>query len=77
MYSLIRNYQQSCILVRKRIKVLTQQRNQLVKAGNQQLIDNLNLEQRIRLLYTEYAQTEEIVEHLTNYARRVEERVKT
>lgn len=77
MYSLIRNYQQSCCLIRKRIKILTQQRNQLVKAGKQQLADELNLEQRIRLLYTEYAQMEEITKHLTNYARRVEERVKT
>lgn len=77
MYSLIRNYQQSCCLVRKRIKFLTNQRSQLLKSGNQQTVDDMNLEQRIRLLYTEYAQMTEIVEHLTNYARRVEERVKT
>ncbi|MDE6781421.1 MAG: hypothetical protein K2J40_08190 [Ruminococcus sp.] len=48
-----------------------------MKSGNQQTVDDLNLEQRIRLLYAEYAQMTEIVEHLTSYARRVEERVKT
>lgn len=77
MYSLIMDYKQSCCLVKERIKLLTQQRNQLVKSGKKQLADNLNLEQRIRLLYVEYAQMKEIIEHLTSYTRRVEQRAKT
>lgn len=67
MYSLIKDYELSCSLIKKRIKFLTQQRNMLIKSG----------EKRIRLLYVEYEQTMEIVEHLTNYARRVNKRVKT
>ncbi|MDE6502649.1 MAG: hypothetical protein K2L10_11235 [Ruminococcus sp.] len=77
MYSLITDYKKSCCLVKERIKVLTQQRNQLIKSGNRQIAEDLNLEQRIRLLYVEYAQMREIIEHLTNYTRRVEERGKT
>lgn len=77
MYSLIKEYQLSCNLIKNRIKFLTQQRNMLVKSGQPDTIDSLNLEKRIRLLYTEYEQTTEIVKHLQNYARRVEERVKT
>lgn len=77
MNSLIMDYEKSCRMVKDRIKFLTQQRNQLVKAGKKQLADDSHLEQRIRLLYVEYAQMEEIIRHLTNYARRVEERVKT
>lgn len=76
MYSLVADYEQSCFLVKKRIKFLTQQRNQLVKSGKTQTADNLNLDQRIRLLYVEYAQMREIVEHLTNYSRRIEQRAK-
>lgn len=76
MHSLITYYEQSCFLIRKRIKSLTQQRNQLVKSGKKTTADNLNLDQRIRLLYVEYAQMKEIVEHLTNYSRRIEQRAK-
>lgn len=76
MYSLIRSYEQSCNMVKKRIKLLTQQRNQLVKSGKKQLADSLNLEQRIRLLYIEAEQMQEIVEHLKNYERRVSKRAK-
>lgn len=77
MYSLIMDYKQSCCLVKERIKLLTQQRNQLVKSGKKQLAEDLNLEQRIRLLYVEYAQMKEIIERLTSYTRRVEQRAKT
>ncbi|MCM1508208.1 MAG: hypothetical protein NC177_13930 [Ruminococcus flavefaciens] len=77
MQSLIRNYEESCFLVKKRIRFLTQQRNELLKSGRQQTIDKLNLEQRIRLLYVEYAQLDEILQHLKNYARRTEKRAET
>ncbi len=77
MQSLIMDYERSCHLVRERIKFLTQQRNQLVKSRQEQLVSELNLEQRIRLLYVECAQMEEIIQHLKNYTRRVEQRAKT
>ena len=69
MYSLIKDYELSCNLIKKRIK--------LIKSGEKRMVDDMNLEKRIRLLYVEYQQTMEIVEHLTNYARRVNKRVKT
>jgi len=77
MQSLIMDYERSCSLVRERIKFLTQQRNKLVKSGQDQIVSELNLEQRIRLLYVECAQMEEIIQHLKNYVRRVEQRAKT
>lgn len=77
MYSLIKDYELSCSLIKKRIKFLTHQRNMLIKSGEKRMVDDMNLEKRIRLLYVEYEQTMEIVEHLTNYARRVNKRVKT
>lgn len=77
MHSLIKEYEQSCFCIKNRIKFLTQQRNQLVKSGKKEIVDRLNLEQRIRLLYVEYAQMDEIVRHLTSYARRIDQRAKT
>ncbi len=77
MYSLINEYRQSCMLVKKRIKFLTEQRNLLIKSDNQSVIDENRLEQRIRLLYVEHAQMQEIISHLINYMRRVEQRVET
>lgn len=77
MYQLIDEYKKSCMLVKKRIKFLTEQRNRLIKSDNRLLIDEIRLEQRIRLLYVEHAQMQEIISHLINYMRRVEQRAKT
>ncbi|MDE5770492.1 MAG: hypothetical protein K2I06_02520 [Ruminococcus sp.] len=77
MYQLIDEYEKSCMLVKKRIKFLTEQRNRLIKSDNRLLIDEIRLEQRIRLLYVEHAQMQEIISHLINYMRRVEQRAKT
>ncbi len=77
MYSLINEYEKSCRLVKKRIKFLTQQRNMLIKSDKPSRVDELNLEQRIRLLYVEHAQMQEIISHLINYMRRVEQRAET
>lgn len=77
MKQMIKDYEASCALVKERIYQLTQQRNHLKKEGRESTILELDLERRIRLLYTEHSQTREIVEHLTNYVRRVEQRVKT
>ncbi|MDE6092300.1 MAG: hypothetical protein K2G14_04310 [Ruminococcus sp.] len=77
MYSLINEYKKSCCLVKKRIKFLTQQRNMLIKSDKPSRVDELNLEQRIRLLYVEHAQMQEIISHLINYMRRIEQRAET
>ncbi|MDE5619902.1 MAG: hypothetical protein K2I80_05210 [Ruminococcus sp.] len=77
MYSLINEYQQSCLLVKKRIKFLTEQRNRLIKSDNRIEIDKAGLDQRIRLLYVEHAQMQEIISHLINYMRRIEHRAET
>lgn len=77
MYPLINEYKQSCLLVKKRIKFLTEQRNRLIKSDNHLMIDEIKLEQRIRLLYVEHAQMQEIISHLLNYMRRVEQRAET
>jgi len=74
MRQMIKNYEQSCELAKQRIIQLTQQKNQLKKEGKDAQIEELDLERRIRLLYTEHSQMREIVIYLTNYVRRVEQR---
>lgn len=71
MNVLISGYVQSCELVKKRIAELTAERRALVKNGEQALADELHLDRRIRLLYEEYEQMQEIIAHLDSYSRRV------
>lgn len=77
MKQMIKAYEQSCVLVKQRIIQLTKQRNKLKKEGKESIIEELDLERRIRLLYTEHSQMKEIVIYLTNYVRRVEQRAET
>ena len=77
MRELIRNYEHSRELAAERIHQLTKDRNMLRKNGDTTRIQELDLERRIRLLYTEQGELAGIVEHLTGYARRVEERGNT
>ena len=77
MQKLINGYTESCALVRARINELTQLKNKLKKQGREDAIGELDLERRIRLLYVENSQMEEIIEHLESCVRRTEERVKT
>ncbi|MBO5319881.1 MAG: hypothetical protein IJY29_00190 [Ruminococcus sp.] len=74
MRQMIKDYEKSCELAKQRIIQLTKQKNQLKKEGRNALIDELDLERRIRLLYTEHSQMKEIVLYLTSYVRRVEQR---
>lgn len=74
MKQMIKDYERSCILAKQRIIQLTKQRNELKKEGKDRMILELDLERRIRLLYTEHSQMKEIVIYLTNYVRRVEQR---
>lgn len=76
MYALIKDYRKSCGLIRKRIKLLTEQKNSLVRSGKPDIVNELDIERRIRLLYVENAELEEIIEHLEKYAWRVEKRGK-
>ena len=59
MRQMIKDYEKSC---------------ELAKQRRNALIDELDLERRIRLLYTEHSQMKEIVLYLTSYVRRVEQR---
>lgn len=76
MYTLIKEYQKSCKLVKKRLKLLTEQKKNLVRTGKTDILNNFNLEKRIKLLYMESEELEEIIEHLEKYAERVENRGK-
>lgn len=77
MKELIKSYSQSCALVRARISELSAQRSSLADAGEFSRIESLDLERRIRLLYTEQSQMRDIIEHLTAYVRSVEKRAET
>lgn len=71
MTSLISAYKKSGSMVKHRIGELLAQRNKLKASGKQNDIEELDLDRRIRLLYVEYRQTREIVDHLTKYQLRV------
>lgn len=75
MKELIKEYQKSCELLRRRIGELNDSLKELRENGGEDKITELNLEQRIALLYTEHRQTQEIGEYLSAYVRRVEQRV--
>ena len=77
MKQMIYGYETSCEMVMKRIHQLTKQRNELQKQGNDSEIDELDLERRIRILYTEHSQMKEIITHLTQYMRRLDKSVET
>ena len=77
MQKMIDGYVKSCNLVRKRIETLTQQKNDLKKCGKLDEIDDLMLERRIKLLYDEHSQMQEIISYLTSYMRRIEKSAET
>lgn len=77
MTEMINGYRKSCLLVRVRIGELNKQLNELKKASDSEKIASLDLERRIALLYTEHRQMQDIIEHLSAYMRRTEQRVKT
>lgn len=77
MKRLISEYQKGCELLSERIVQLTDEMKRLKKIGRTDEIERLNLKQRIALLYTEQRQTRDIIEYLTSYSRRLEQRVET
>ena len=74
---MISGYLRSCQLVRERIKVLTEQKNELKRNGKTQEIENLMLERRIKLLYDEHSQMQEIISYLNSFVRRAEKSAET
>lgn len=74
MKDLICEYKKGCDMVKCRIHELNDILNKLRKDGNEKEIQNLELEQRIRLLYVEHRQAQEIIDYLTLYVRRIENR---
>ena len=77
MKQMINGYVQSCAMVKARIAQLDLQKKDLLKRGRTDLIDQLDLERRIRLLRTENYQMQETIEYLTGYMRRVQQRAET
>lgn len=75
MKRMIQGYEISCEKVMKRIHQLTRKRNELRKSGNDIEIYELDLERRIRILYVEHSEMREVITHLTNYVRRIDNSV--
>lgn len=77
MKQLIQGYTDSCALVRMRISELTALKNEKKSHGSLSVTEEHDLDKRIRLLYTEHGQMKEIIQYLTGYLRRVEQRADT
>lgn len=77
MKKLVKEYQEGCMKLKKRIAELTAQLRELREAGNEDEIEKLMLEKRIKLLYIEHQQTQETAEYLASCIRRIDDRVKT
>lgn len=69
MNKLINNYKISCKMAKERIGELLIQRRNLRDKGDIATIEQLDLNRRIRLLYTEYTDMTEIITHLENSTR--------
>lgn len=72
MTQLIKNYTDSRDLVKQRITELSELRLSLVKRGDIRRVAELDLDRRIRMLYEEHGEMQEIISHLTSYNRRRE-----
>ena len=72
MTQLIRNYTNSRDLVKQRITELSELRSSLMEKGESSRVLELDLDRRIRLLYEEHGEMQEIISHLTSYNRRRE-----
>ncbi|MDO4862570.1 MAG: hypothetical protein Q4A05_00265 [Ruminococcus sp.] len=77
MDNMINGYVESCTLVKARITELTQQRSLLRQQGDTCSIKELDLDRRIKLLYCEYGQMQEVLFALRSYARRREQSAET
>ena len=73
MEKMISGYVESCSRVKFRIEELTRQRNSLKAQGDICAIEELDLDRRIKLLYCEYGQMQEVLFALRSYTRRREQ----
>ncbi len=71
MKELIKNYKVSCDMAMERIGELRSQRNTLRRKNDENTIKQLDLNRRIQLLYTEYADMREIIDKLEKHERAV------
>ena len=69
MTDLINSYTHSCLLVRQRIAELTAQRRELLGRGDGRRARELDLDRRIRILYEEHGELQQIISHLSSYRR--------
>lgn len=69
MNKLIKNYKVSCEMAKVRICELVSQRRYLRNKGDIKAIEQLDLNRRIRLLYTEYSDMTEIIANLESRNR--------
>ncbi len=74
MEQLINNYITSCRLAKERIDELTRRERELGRSGSLTESERLDLDRRIKLLYVEHGQMMEVINYLTGYSRRVEQR---
>lgn len=64
METMINNYKVSCEMAKERISELLVQRRFLRSKGDTAAIRDLDLNRRIQLLYREYTDMKEIINHL-------------
>ena len=77
MKNMITSYKESCTRAQKRISELTELRNALRRQGKESRINELSLDRRIKLLYDEKLQMQEVIACLDSYVRRMESRGET
>ena len=70
MTQLINNYTKSRDLVKQRITELSELRSDLIGKGDTLMVSELDLDRRIRILYEEHGEMQQIISHLTAYNRR-------
>ena len=74
MEQLINNYITSCRLAKERIGELTRREKELGRSGALTEAERLDLDRRIKMLYVEHGQMMEVINYLTGYRRKVEQR---
>lgn len=77
MRNMITSYKKSCLMAQKRISELTSLRATLRRQGKESRISELALDRRIKLLYDEHMQMQEVIACLDSYVRRMESRGET
>lgn len=76
MRKMIKEYEKGCEMLAVRIDELTDERRKILAEKSGNCVEIGLLDRRIDLLKLEYRQTREIIDYLSSYVRRVEERVK-